>query len=160
MPTLLEWAMIPAMVQRSVGWYSASWNGKPSTTIWSGTVYALIGVWPPCSNAAAAVITLAVLPGSNTSLTGRSAVSARLSGCAGLNDGACAMARICPVCGSITTTVQLLASVSLIRCAQACSASHCRLARMVSRTLRPGTMDRLVCPATGMGSPLLPFCTS
>ena len=46
----------------------------------SGTVYALIGVWPPCSNAAAAVITLAVLPGSNTLETGMSVVAARLAG--------------------------------------------------------------------------------
>ncbi len=34
----------------------------------------LIGVWPPCSNAAAAVITLAVEPGSNMFWTGMSVV--------------------------------------------------------------------------------------
>src|SRR5580693_10740440 len=38
MPTLLEWAMIPAIVHLSVGWYSASWKGKPSMSIDSGTV--------------------------------------------------------------------------------------------------------------------------
>ena len=34
----------------------------------------LIGVWPPCSNAAAAVITLAVEPGANRYESGRSVV--------------------------------------------------------------------------------------
>ena len=38
MPTLLEWAMMPAMVHRSVGWYSASWKLNPWIRIWSGTV--------------------------------------------------------------------------------------------------------------------------
>src|ERR1700685_2789681 len=94
MPTLLEFAMIPAMVRRSVGWYSASWKVNPSTTIRSGTVYGLIGVSPPCSIAAAAVITFAVLPGSKTSVTGMSVVAATLAGFAGLNDGAWASARI------------------------------------------------------------------
>ncbi len=110
--------------------------------------------------AAAAVITLAVLPGSNTLATGMSVVSATLAGWAGLNDGDCAMARIFPVLGCMMTTVQLLASVFFTSCAQACSASHCRLARMVSRTLSPGTICRVVCPATGMGWSLVPTWTS
>ena len=56
---------------------------RPPTVIWSGTVYGLIGVWPPRSSAAAAVITLAVLPGGNTADTGRSWVAARLVTCVG-----------------------------------------------------------------------------
>ena len=110
--------------------------------------------------AAAAVITLAVLPGSNTLATGMSVVSARLAGCAGLNDGAWAMARILPVPGCMMTTVQLVASVFLTSRAQACSASHCRPATRLSRTLSPGTICRVVCPATGIGSRLVPTCTS
>ena len=44
----------------------------PPSRIWYGILYALIGVWPPCSNAADAVITLAVDPGWNTFCTGMS----------------------------------------------------------------------------------------
>jgi hypothetical protein len=39
-------------------------------------LYALIGVWPPRSSAAAAVITLAVEPGSKMSCTARFLASA------------------------------------------------------------------------------------
>ena len=84
MPTLLECARTPARVSRSVGCGSASWNVyAPPTVICSGTVYGLIGVWCPRSSAAAAVITLAVLPGGNTADTGMSSVAARLVTCEG-----------------------------------------------------------------------------
>src|SRR5215469_9856918 len=77
MPTLLEWARTPARVSRSVGCGSASWKGNPPMMICSGTVYGVIGVCPR-SSAAAAVMTLAVLPGGKTADTGRSWVAARL----------------------------------------------------------------------------------
>src|SRR6516162_7905978 len=108
MPTLLEWARTPASVSRSVGCGSASWNGKPWTRICSGTVYGVIGVWP-CSSAAAAVITLAVLPGGKIEELGMSTVDATLVTLVGVNVGYCAMARILPVLGSSTTTMQLSA---------------------------------------------------
>ena len=38
MPSLNELAMIPAIVNFAVRWYSPSWKENPSTTIWSGTV--------------------------------------------------------------------------------------------------------------------------
>ena len=84
MPTLLECARTPARVRCSVACGSASWNVyAPPTVICSGTVYGLIGVWRPRSSAAAAVITLAVLPGGNTADTGRSWVAARFVTCEG-----------------------------------------------------------------------------
>ena len=62
--------------------------------------------------------------------------------------------------GCMTTTVQLSASVCRTRWAQACSASHCRLAMMVSFTLPPGTIAGLVWPDTGMGWPFVPIWVS
>src|ERR1700760_2793286 len=71
MPSLLELARMPAIVHCSTGWDSASWKLKPSSVIESGTGEVLVFFWPPVSRAAAAVTTLAVLPGSNTSWTAR-----------------------------------------------------------------------------------------
>src|ERR1035438_10032717 len=103
---------------------SPSWNGNPSTTISQGIVYGVIVVCPPCSSAAAAVITFAVLPGWNTSATGMSVAAAAIDGKAGLNDGAWASVRIRPVLGCMTTAVQLSASTLRTCAAQACSASY------------------------------------
>ena len=126
--------------------------------ICSGTVYLVIGV-SPCSSAAAAVITLAVLPGGKIPATGRSTVSARLVTLPGWKVGYWARARILPVCGCMTTIVQLSALVTRIRWAQACWAAHCNGARMVSRTLPPGTMGRPLSEANGMGCPVTPVST-
>src|SRR5712691_5180623 len=140
-PTLLEFARIPATVYLvPFGCVSASWKGKPSTRIWFGIEYALIGVWPPRSRAAATVMVLAVLPGSNTLATGMSVVRSRFCGtAAGLNVGHWAIARILPVDGCMITTEQLSARVSLTRSAHARSASHCSPDWMVSRRFPAGT---------------------
>ena len=70
------------------------------------------------------------------------------------------MARILPLAGRMTTTVQESARVSLTCSAQACCASHCRLARIVSFTSPPGTMGRTQSVATGIGWPFVPVSTS
>src|SRR6202021_3639275 len=71
--------------------------------------YALIGVLPPCSNAAAAVITLAVEPGVNTAWSGRSVASAMSVSAFWFQVGHWAMARMSPVFGWMMTAVRDLA---------------------------------------------------
>src|SRR5271166_6876255 len=97
----------------------------PPSVIWYGMLYALIGVWPPRSKAADAVITLAVEPGWNTFCTGMSVAWAASVMVAGLNIGHCAMASTSPVRGWMITTVQLLALVTLTWLRHACSAAYC-----------------------------------
>ena len=105
------------------------------------------------------MITLAVLPGGKIPATGRSTVAARLVTWLGWNVGYWAMARIRPVEGCSTTIVQESAWVTRTRSAQACCASHCRLARMVRRTSPPGTTGRIFCEANGIGCPVIPVST-
>src|SRR6266567_3712937 len=89
-----------------------------------GMMPALIGVWPPRSSAAAAVITLAVEPGWNWACTARLVVLATSVTSDGLYVGYCAMASTFPVRGWMITTVQLSALVFLTWRAQACSAAY------------------------------------
>src|ERR1700730_14403714 len=119
-----------------------------------------MSVCPPCSRAAAAVITLAVLAVSNTFVTGMSVVAVRLAGRAGLNDGAWASARLCPVLGCMTTTVQLSAWTLRTCAAQACSASYWMSAWMVRRTPPPGTAGRVLSCPTGIGWPSVSVSTT
>ncbi len=56
-----------------------------------------------------------------------STVDATLVTSVGVNVGYCAMARILPVLGCSTTTVQLSALFSFTCSAQACCASYCRV---------------------------------
>src|SRR5579872_4570793 len=114
MPTFEECAMMPAMVNRSPGDHSASWITSPPRASEYGMLYADIGVCPPCSNAAEAVITFAVEPGSKLSCRGISVVCATLVKLDGSYVGHCAIARIRPVCGWLSTSA-----------AQACCASYC-----------------------------------
>jgi hypothetical protein len=95
-------------------------------------LYALIGVWPPRSSAAEAVITLAVEPGSNWACTARLVVWSTFVTSDGLYVGYCAMASTAPVFGWMITTVQLSALVFLTWLAHACSAAYCSAGTMVS----------------------------
>src|ERR1700757_3459301 len=113
-------------------------------------LYGLIGVWPPRSSAAAAVITLAVEPGSNWACTARLAVWSTLATLFGSYVGYCAMASTAPVLGWMITTVQLSALVFLTCLAQACSAAYCSAGTMVRRRLLPFTTGWLSLPASGI----------
>src|ERR1700730_7214392 len=68
----------------------------PPSRIWYGILYALIGVWPPRSSAAEAVITLPVEPGWNWACTARVVVWSTLVASDGLYVGYCALARTVP----------------------------------------------------------------
>src|SRR5213078_2851142 len=118
----------------------------PPSRIWYGILYALIGVWPPRSSAAEAVITLAVEPGSNWACTARLVVWSTLVTSDGLYVGYCAMASTAPVFGWMITTVQLSAFVFLTWLAHACSAAYCSAGTMVSRRLLPFTTGWLWLP--------------
>src|SRR6185437_2627166 len=111
---------------------------------------------PAYLNAAAAVITLAVLPGANTFSTSMSLVAQMLAGAAGLNVGYCANARILPVLGCMTTTVQFLALVLATCSAHSCSAFHWMSDWMVSRRWPAGTASLTVDSVPGIGCPLVP----
>src|ERR1700746_1273855 len=126
MPTLEASAMMPAVVQCLPAAPSASWMSCPSSRSWYGILYALIGVWPPRSSAAEAVITLAVEPGWNWACTARLLVWSTLVTSDGLYVGYCAMASTAPVFGWMITTVQLSALVFLTWLGHACSAAYCR----------------------------------
>ena len=121
-------------------------------------LYALSGVWPPCSSAAAAVITLAVEPGWNWACTARLVVWLTAKGLVGSNVGYCAMAITAPVCGLMITTVQLSALVFLTWAAQACSAAYCSAGTMVRRRPLPLTAGVLLPPDSGICWPS-PICT-
>ncbi len=156
MPSFSECAMIPAIVYRCVLCGSASWYQAPCHLIASGTTKLVLGFSPAYWKAAAAVITLAVLPGSNTFDSAMSFVAATLAGATGLNVGYCASARILPVPGCITTTVQFLALVLATCRAHSCSAFHWMSAWMVSRRLPAGNASLTVDSVPGMGSPFAP----
>src|SRR5262249_23621615 len=113
-----------------------------------------------CSSAAAAVITLAVLPGGKIADTGRSTVAARLVMWLGWEVGDWGRAEILPLDGSMTTTGPLGAFVRRDCLAPACCASHCRVETMVSRTLLPGTIDCDLPAVTGICWPPAPVSTS
>ena len=119
----------------------------------------VIGVWPPCSSAAATVMTFAVLPGWNTFCTGISAVAATLAGLAGLKVGYWASARIRPVCGCITTTEQFVAWVALTSAAHCCSAYHWMSDWMVSFRLPAASGALTICSVCGMGCCVGPTST-
>ena len=150
---------MPAIVYRSPGAHSASWMSWPPRRIWYGMLYALIGVWPPRSSAAEAVITLAVEPGWNWACTARLVVWPTLVTFDGSYVGYCAMASTAPVCGWMITTVQLSALVFLTWLAQACSAAYCSAGTMVSRRLLPFTTGLSLLPASGICWPSVPICT-
>src|SRR2546423_7148605 len=131
----------------------------PPSRIWYGILYALIGVWPPRSSAAEAVITLAVEPGWNWACTARLVVWSTLVTSDGLYVGYCAMASTAPVFGWMITTVQLSALVFLTWLAHACSAAYCSAGTMVSRRLLPFTTGWLWLPASGICWPSGPLGT-
>ena len=68
---LLEWAMTPEKVRCKVPCRSASRNSRPARSRMLGTVTWVRGVATPSWIAAAAVMTLAVDPGSKTSENAR-----------------------------------------------------------------------------------------
>src|SRR6266581_1791395 len=148
--------MIPAIVYRCVLCGSASWYGVPCHVIASGTTKLVFGVKPASWNAAAAVITLAVLPGANTLASAMSFVAGTLAGATGLKVGYCASARIRPVLGCMTTTVQFLALVLATCRAHSCSAFHWMSDWIVSRRFPAGTASLTVDSVPGIGSPFVP----
>src|SRR4030081_250714 len=97
----------------------------PPSRIWYGILYALIGVWPPCSSAAEAVMTLAVEPGWNLACTARLVVWFTLVTAGGLYVGYCAMASTAPVFGLMITTVKLYALVFLTWLTPTSSNAYC-----------------------------------
>ena len=99
------------------------------------------GVTSPSSSAAAIVMIFEVEPGSNTSVkaTLLSRVPFLPMSVLGSNEGYEATASRLPVLTSSMTTVPLLALVSLIRCARAFWAYHCRLELTVRVTSLPST---------------------
>src|SRR5882724_5753200 len=102
----------------------------------------LIGVCPPFSSAAATVMGLSVLPGAKTLVAAMLRVASMLLGWLGLNVGYCAMARILPVPGCMTTIEQLRARATLTRIWHCRWASYWMVELMVSRRLRAGTGAR------------------
>src|SRR6267154_1694697 len=131
----------------------------PPSRIWYGILYALLGVWPPRSSAADAVITLAVEPGWNWACTARLVVWSTLVTFDGSYVGYCAMASTAPVFGWMISTVQLSALVFLTWLAHACSAAYCSAGTMVSRRLLPFTTGVVRPPASGIGWRSVPTCT-
>ena len=99
------------------------------------------GVTVPSSSAAAIVMIFEVDPGSNTSenATLLSWAPFLPTSVLGLNDGYEATASRLPVLTSSMTTVPDFALVSLIRCARAFWAYHCRLELTVRVTSLPST---------------------
>ncbi len=87
---------------------------------------------PPCSNAADAVITLAVEPGVNSAWSGRSVASAAAVSVFWSQVGHWAMARMSPVCGCMMTTVHDLACALSTSFWHAFIASYCRAGLIVS----------------------------
>src|SRR6266496_5447212 len=120
----------------------------PPSRIWYGILYALIGVWPPRSSAAEAVITLAVEPGWNWACTARLVVWSTFVTSDGLYVGYCAMASTAPVFGWMITTVQLSALVFLTWRAQACSAAYCSAGTMVWLSIEPATTGLSLLPGS------------
>src|SRR5215472_5186061 len=103
-------------------------------------------------------MTLAVLPGANTLDTAMSVVAPRLGmGSPGLKVGYCASARIRPVLGCMTTTVQFLALVRATWAAHSCSAFHWMSDWIVSRRSPAGTAALTVDSVPGIGCPFVPF---
>ena len=98
-PTLLDLASTPVRVSRCVSCGLWSLKVDPPRLSESSTVNTESGPRAPSSSTAAIVITLLVLPGSNTSLTARLPRSAfaLAAGLAGSKVGAVAIARISPV---------------------------------------------------------------
>src|ERR1700749_5363784 len=131
----------------------------PPSRIWYGILYALIGVWPPRSSAAEAVITLAVEPGWNWACTARLVVWSTLVTSDGLYVGYCAIASTAPVFGWMITTVQLSALVFLTWTAHACSAAYCSAGTIVSCRLLPFTTGLSRLPASGICWPSVPIWT-
>src|SRR5450631_1790221 len=66
-PMLLDWAMTPANVSFSTAWSCESMKDWPARDSRLGTTTGVAGVATPSCRAAAAVITLAMEPGSNAS---------------------------------------------------------------------------------------------
>ena len=66
-PMLLDWAMTPANVSFSTPWSWESLNDWPARESRLGTTTGVAGVATPSWRAAAAVMTLAMDPGSNAS---------------------------------------------------------------------------------------------
>src|ERR1700684_2356368 len=121
-------------------------------------LYALIGVLPPCSNAADAVITLAVEPGVNMSWSG---MSVALPGVAVLwsQVGHWAMARMSPVFGWMMTSVHDFACDLSTSFSHAFIASYWRTELIVSLIESPfwaGVSSRV----PGLCSPLGSFSYS
>ena len=110
------------------------------------------GVTPPASIAAAAVMTLLVLPGSKPSCTtavAQVASRGRRSRSPGRTVGAVAIARICPVRGSMTMTLPLCAPVAFTCLAIASWAFHWMSRSRVSRRPLPGI--GLLCSSSPIG---------
>ncbi len=116
------------------------------------------GVTVPSSSAAAIVMIFEVDPGSNTSekATLLSRAPFLPTSVFGSNDGYEATASRLPVLTSSMTTVPDFALVSLIRCARAFWAYHCRLELTVRVTSLPSTAGTSEFCPTGMIVPSRP----
>jgi hypothetical protein len=66
-PMLLDWAITPAKVSFSTAWSWESRNDWPARASRLGTTTGVVGLATPSWRAAAAVMTLAMDPGSNAS---------------------------------------------------------------------------------------------
>ena len=99
-------------------------------------------VLPPCSSAAAAVITLAVEPGVNWFCTAMSELPSE--------GGHWAMARMAPVFGFSTTAVQSCALVFFTWAWQACWACSCSAGMIVVSIDWPFTAGVSCDPASGI----------
>src|SRR5450631_3570727 len=112
-PMLLDWAMTPANVSFSTSWSWESRNDWPARDSRLGTSTRVVGVAAPSCRAAAAVMTLAMEPGSNAS---PKALLPRVPPAAAMLFGSKlgyeATATSAPVFTSMTTTVPDSAFVS------------------------------------------------
>src|SRR3954469_4801470 len=145
-PTLLDWAMMSAIVIDSTGCTCESWNthsghSSGSSAITSGTSNRSSGRTSPSSIAADAVMTLFTEPGSYTDTMAGfwSRAVVKSAKCDGSKLGYVAMARMSPVWGSMTITVPPLALFSLTASASASWTRYWISRSMVVTTSRPGT---------------------
>ncbi len=158
-PTLLDSAMIPVKVRCSGGCGWASLSSRSAHWYLSLTSNTVSGLTAPASRAAAAVMTLFVLPGSNTSDTARlpQSVAGRVLHLLRSTSGALAMASTWPFRTSMTITLPLRAPASLTCLAMASWAAHWMSRSMVSRTPCPATGSCLVLRVMGMRCPVPPI---